>query len=134
ELAVTLDVMVERTPLDQLPQRLALLAVFRAEHLALWLEDAATGHLTPHVGVRLAAAEALRMLLRRQCLVCHGEGAVRCPECGGSGDRPCAICHGQMVVQVPCPEPDCTARQTTRRIDSRRCATCRGRGTVLTQC
>ncbi|MCA9518920.1 MAG: HEAT repeat domain-containing protein, partial [Myxococcales bacterium] len=134
ELAVTLDVMVERTALDQLPQRLGLLAVFRAEHLALWLEDAATGRLTPHVGVRLAAAEALRMLLRRQCLVCHGEGAVRCPECGGSGDRPCAICHGQMVVPVPCPEPDCTARQTTRRIDSRRCATCRGRGTVLTQC
>lgn len=134
ELAMILDLMVERTPLDKLPQRLGLLAIFRAEHLALWLEDAATGRLTPHVGVRLAAAEALRMLLRRQCLVCHGEGAVRCPECGGSGDRACAICHGQMVVQAPCPDPDCTARQTTRRIDSRRCATCRGRGTVLTQC
>lgn len=134
ELAEWLDSMVETTSPDALPQRLGLIPLFRAEHLAIWLEEAALGRSTRHVGIRLAAADALRALVRRHCTVCHGEGVARCPECGGAGDRPCLRCGGQTLVSVPCPEPDCTARQTMRRIDSRRCQTCRGTGHVSVPC
>ncbi|PKN58287.1 MAG: hypothetical protein CVU56_06495 [Deltaproteobacteria bacterium HGW-Deltaproteobacteria-14] len=134
EIADWLDTMVETIAPDSLPQRLGLIPLFRAEHLAIWLEEAALGRSTRHVGIRLAAADALRALVRRHCTVCHGEGAARCPECGGAGDRPCLRCGGQTIVLAPCPEPDCTARQTMRRIDSRRCQTCRGKGEVAVPC
>ena len=134
EIADWLDSMVETTAADSLPQRLGLIPLFRADHLAIWLEEAALGRSTRHVGIRLAAADALRALVRRHCTVCHGEGAARCPECGGAGDRACMRCGGQTLVLVPCPEPDCTARQTMRRIDSRRCQTCRGKGQVAVPC
>jgi len=134
ELAEWLDSMVETTSPDALPQRLGLVPLFRAEHLAIWLEEAALGRSTRHVGIRLAAADALRALVRRHCTVCHGEGAARCPACGGAGDQPCLRCGGQTLVSVPCPEPDCTAQKPLRRIDSRRCQTCRGTGQVSVPC
>jgi len=134
DMASCIDRLMEHVTEDELPFRLGLVSLFRVEHLALWLEDAAMGRTTDHVSVRLAAAEALRALILRQCPICRGEGAVRCPECSGSGERPCGTCGGQMLVTVPCTEIECTARQTTRRIDSRRCPTCRGRGAVLQAC
>lgn len=134
EIADWLDTLVERAAPDALPQRLGLIPLFRVEHLAIWLEDAALGRTTRHVGIRLAAADALRALVRRHCAVCVGDGAVRCPECDGAGDRPCQRCGAQTIVLVDCPEPECTARQATRRIDSRRCPTCRGKGQVPVAC
>lgn len=151
EIAHALDVMIERTPADALPQRLGLIALFRAEHLALWLEQVALGVApTPpasseptvetsaaphrHLGCRLAAADALRALSRRVCTVCQGERTVRCPGCAGAGDTPCPACGGKGQVMVKCPDPGCTAHGTLRRIDSPRCPTCRGRGEVQVAC
>jgi hypothetical protein len=142
DIAHKLDQMIEDLPADALPQRLGLIATFRAEHLAAWLEDAALGRATRaddgtlarHVGVRLAAADALRALLRCACPVCLGEGTVRCPGCGGAGDVACSACQGRGSVMVRCPDPGCTAHGTLRRIDSRRCPTCRGRGEVPAPC
>ncbi len=182
EIAHALDLLIEALPSDLLPQRLGLISVFRAEHLALWLEqvalgvvpggDAATpaGNVTPlppvpaatatspttqapgtpaplvtvsasspvpphrHLGVRLAAADALRALTRRACTVCAGERTVRCPGCAGAGDVPCPECAGKGTVMVRCPDPACTAHGTLRRIDSPRCPTCRGRGEVAVPC
>ncbi len=126
--------LLEQLPPDSLPHRLGLVPLLGAGALSEWLEDLALGRATRHVGVRLAAAEALRGLNHGSCRVCYGEGAVRCPECDGEGDRACPICGGDGEVLVACPEPDCTARQTTRRIDSRRCPACRGRGQVVRAC
>jgi HEAT repeat protein len=179
EVAHALDLLIEALPSDLLPQRLGLISVFRAEHLALWLEQVALGvvpdgdpaqpagpaspivttaagtapapvaphhaplvsvsALTPvpphrHLGVRLAAADALRALTRRACTVCAGERTVRCPGCAGAGDVPCPDCAGKGTVMVRCPDPACTAHGTLRRIDSPRCPTCRGRGEVAVPC
>jgi len=142
EIAARLDAMIEELPPDALPQRVGLIATFRAEHLALWLEDVALGRgdgprgaaLARHVGVRLAAADALRALARAACPVCQGERTVRCPGCNGAGDVPCQACQGRGTVLVRCPDPGCTAHGTLRRIDSRRCPTCRGRGEVPAPC
>ncbi|MFO0748726.1 MAG: HEAT repeat domain-containing protein [Myxococcota bacterium] len=134
EIALRLDQLVEETPPDLLPQRIGLIATFRVEHLALWLEDAAHGRITRHIGVRLAAADALRALTRHACPVCRGERSVRCPGCNGAGDAPCPTCAGRGTVLVACPDPDCTARLATRPIDSKRCPTCRGRGEVPRPC
>lgn len=142
EIAARLDAMIEELPPDALPQRLGLIATFRAEHLALWLEDVALGRgegargavLARHVGVRLAAADTLRALARAVCAVCQGERTVRCPGCNGAGDVPCERCQGRGTVMVRCPDPGCTAHGTLRRIDSRRCPTCRGRGEVPAPC
>lgn len=145
EVAHALDVMIEKTPADELPQRLGLIAIFRAEHLALWLEQVALGvppdgatHESKephrHLGCRLAAADALRALSRRACSVCQGERTVRCPGCAGAGDVPCPTCSGKGLVMVPCPDPGCTAHGTLRRIDSPRCPTCRGRGEIQVAC
>ncbi|MCC6623410.1 MAG: hypothetical protein IT385_19275 [Deltaproteobacteria bacterium] len=134
EVAMRLDALVEDAPIDLLPQRIGLVATFRAEHLALWLEDVAHGRTTRHIGVRLAAADALRALTRRACPVCRGERSVRCPGCNGGGEVPCPTCSGRGLVLVPCPDPDCTARLATRPIGSKRCVTCRGRGEVSEPC
>lgn len=134
EVAGRFEHVIEETPPDHLPQRLGLIATMRVEHLALWLEEAALGLSTRHIGVRLAAADALRALIRRACPVCRGERSVRCPGCDGSGDRPCPRCEGSGAVLTRCPEPECTALQAPRRIDSRRCPTCRGRGEIATTC
>jgi len=140
DIADRLDALIEDMPPDALPQRLGLIATFRAEHLALWLEGVALGHgdsdaaVYRHVGARLAAAEALRTLLRCACPVCIGEGTLRCPGCNGAGDVPCGACQGRGTVMVSCPDPGCTAHGTLRRIDSRRCPTCRGRGEVPAPC
>lgn len=134
EVAHALDALFETWPANLLPQRLGLVSTFRAEHLALWLESLALGQATRHVGVRLAASDALRALLRRACAVCSGDGKVRCPGCAGAGDVGCPTCTGRGLVLVRCPDPACTAHGTLRRIDSRRCATCRGRGEVPTPC
>lgn len=139
-IAHRLDTLIEETPVDSLPQRLGLIATFRAEHLTLWLKDVALGQgsvsdeLSGHVGARLAAADALRALVRRTCTVCAGEARVRCPGCEGAGDVACSACQGRGRVWVTCPDPECTAHGTLRRIDSRRCATCRGRGEVPVPC
>jgi len=150
EIADRLDALIEDLPADALPQRLGLIAIFRVEHLALWLEEVALGRgdsevaqgmakldrapVYRHVGARLAAADALRALLRCACPVCLGEGTVRCPGCNGAGDVACSACQGRGIVMVTCPDPGCTAHGTLRRIDSRRCPTCRGRGEVPAPC
>ena len=141
EIAERLDALIEDLPADALPQRLGLIATFRAEHLAMWLESVALGRaddtreeVCRHVGVRLAAADALRALSRCACPVCLGEGTVRCPGCNGAGDIACGSCAGRGTVMVRCPDPECTAHGTLRRIDSRRCPTCRGRGEVSAPC
>jgi HEAT repeat protein len=161
-IAHALDILIEESPADVLPQRLGLVALFRAHHLAHWLEQVALGigHATRpgdaskdapdasrptepkpgrtaperHLGVRVAAAEALRNLIRASCNVCLGEGTARCPACGGAGRTPCALCEGRGTTVAPCPEPDCESHGNLRRIGGPRCQTCRGRGEILVAC
>ncbi len=149
EIAHALDHLVEETPVDMLAQRLQLIALFRAHHLALWLEQTALGWNTPEgeeagraeprippkrVEVRIAAAEALRGLIRGVCTVCQGERKVRCPECAGAGRTMCPVCAGRGLTAAPCTEPGCTAHGNLRVLGAPRCGTCRGRGEVAVAC
>ncbi len=150
EIAHALDHLVEDTPVDMLAQRLQLISLFRAHHLALWLEQTALGRTQSEadekgqaeprfppgrrVEVRIAAAEALRALLRGVCTVCQGEGKVRCPECGGAGRTTCSSCGGRGLIAAPCPEVECTAKGNLRVLGAPRCGTCRGRGEIAVAC
>ncbi|MFT7580570.1 MAG: HEAT repeat protein [Myxococcota bacterium] len=117
---------------NRLPQRLGIVAILKADPMRGWLEDLADR--SSHMGIRLAAAETLRALARGACHACRGERSVGCPECQGVGETECEQCDGRGAWWGPCPDTDCTAQQVTRRIDSRRCGTCGGRGRVLVPC
>ncbi len=134
DLATAVDAMVDETPLDALAQRIGIVALLRVEHLAGWLEDVALGRHGAHVGARLAASTALRALVRQECQVCGGQRTLSCPGCDGLGDNPCRACRRSGTAAVECPNPTCSAREVTRRIDSPRCPTCHGRGEVPVRC
>jgi HEAT repeat protein len=134
DLAHTIDALIDATPDDKLPQRVGLIAILSVEHLAGWLEDSALGRTTHHIGVRLAASAALRRLIRQECQVCGDARTLQCPACDGAGELPCQSCDGTGRASTPCPDPDCSASQATRRIDSPRCPTCHGRRAVSVVC
>ncbi|MGM0575621.1 MAG: HEAT repeat domain-containing protein [Myxococcota bacterium] len=119
---------------DALVHRVGIVAELDMQEMAGELEAAARGDSTRHVGLRLAAARTLRALRDPACRLCAGRGVVRCEACEGMGEQTCQRCGGRGSLKSPCPEPDCTARQTTRSIGSRACKTCRGRGYVAETC
>lgn len=118
---------------DELVHRVGMVASLRAFELRPVVERLASGG-TDHLGLKLAAAETMRRLATLGCVVCEGLGFVRCPACDGGGELACERCGGAAVLNVVCPETDCNATATTRAIDSRPCATCRGRGVVPQPC
>jgi HEAT repeat protein len=134
ELAAAIDHLIDTTPPDRLAQRLGLIPMLGVSHLASWLEESALGHSTGHIGLRLAASDALRGLVRPTCQVCAGMGRLSCPACDHSGSVTCQGCAGTGSARLPCPASDCTARQVTRRIDAPRCIVCHGRGQVRAPC
>jgi HEAT repeat protein len=134
DVAAALDQLVERSRPDSLPQRVGLIPLLGVEHLASWLEDAALGRSTTHIGIRVAASAALRGLVRPACSVCGGSARLACPACESSGAVTCARCGGTGEARVPCPAVDCSATHVTRRIDTPRCAVCHGRGSVKARC
>ena len=127
------QIFATRAP-DALPQRVGLSASLRILDARPWLEAAARGASTDHVGVRIASARALRALADATCRLCRGRGTVGCVACESQGDQRCGSCEGRGALKRPCPEPDCNARETTRSIRSRACKTCRGRGEVPRAC
>ncbi len=119
---------------DHLTGRIGVVAALRVRALRELVDRAAEGVGHDHIGLRLAAAETLRQLDDRACLLCAGRGAVRCAACGGDGELECEVCGGDGALERPCPEADCNARALTRAIDSRACKTCRGRGVISERC
>ncbi|MEZ4264888.1 MAG: HEAT repeat domain-containing protein [Myxococcota bacterium] len=114
--------------------RIGVIAALRVRALRQLVDRAAEGVGHDHIGLRLAAADALRQLDDRSCRLCAGRGAVRCAACEGDGDLECPSCDGEGAFERPCPEEDCNARDQTRAIGSRACKTCRGRGVVSEPC
>ncbi|MCB9729236.1 MAG: HEAT repeat domain-containing protein [Deltaproteobacteria bacterium] len=131
--AVLRALLTERPP-DEVAGRIGVAAALRARPLRDVVDRAARSEGHDHIGLRLAAADALRHLDDPACRLCAGRGAVRCAACEGDGDLECPSCGGQASFERPCPEPDCNARALTRAIDSRACKTCRGRGVVSEPC
>jgi HEAT repeat protein len=119
---------------DQVTGRIGVVAALRVRALREVVDRAAEGVGHDHIGLRIAAADALRQLEDRGCRLCTGRGAVRCAACEGDGDLQCPICSGDGALERPCPEKDCNARAMTRAIGSRACKTCRGRGVVSEPC
>jgi HEAT repeat protein len=134
DVAAALDRLVDRCRTDSLPQRIGLIPLLGVQHLASWLEDAALGRTTHHIGVRVAAADALRTLVRPSCTVCSGNARLACPACGSAGVVACVECDGDGMARTPCPAADCSAAHQTRRIDTPRCPVCLGRGTIRQRC
>lgn len=128
------EALLTETPEDALPHVLGGLVLLRAAWALPWLEEAARGEATSHLGVRMAAADALRRINSLSCWQCAGRGSVVCPTCDGAGEMTCHCCDGSGVTRTRCVEPDCNAGRVTRAIDSPPCKTCRGRGWNPTPC
>jgi len=131
EACKQLEVLLDAMPDERLAQRVGLIARLRAAPLTDWLKQRAH---SPHFGIRLAAAEALRSMAHLTCHLCEGRGSIGCPGCNGEGEQVCVTCDGSGMARIPCPEPDCNAHETTRAIDSLPCKTCRGRGAIAAPC
>ncbi|MEC9072488.1 MAG: hypothetical protein VX938_08930, partial [Myxococcota bacterium] len=94
-VSAALEAHLRSLPLEQLAHRLGVTVPLRARHLESWLEELGAMDREFHLGVRLAAAEAMRGLRDDACHLCGGSGAltamldapVRCPRCDGSGNE-----------------------------------------------
>lgn len=119
---------------DALPHRLGLASSLRLDELRPWLATLAGDAPQGHVGVRLTAARVLRALDDSTCRMCRGRGTVGCVGCEGDGEQACADCAGRGSVRRGCPDPECDAGATMRRLDRPPCKTCRGRGVITETC
>jgi HEAT repeat protein len=132
--ASTFDAALQATSNESLVHRIDLAGRLRRHGLRPWLTQLASGAGTAHVGLRLAATQAIRLLDRNDCRLCDGRGSTPCVACTGDGETRCDGCSGEGTMRTECPEPLCTARERTREIHSATCKTCRGRGTVVRAC
>ncbi|MGB0589416.1 MAG: HEAT repeat domain-containing protein [Myxococcota bacterium] len=132
--ASTFDAALQATSNESLVHRIDLAGRLRRYPLRPWLTQLASGAGTTHVGLRLAATQAVRLLDRHECRLCDGRGSTPCVACAGDGESRCLECDGEGTMGTPCPEPTCTANERMRAIHSVTCKTCRGRGTVVRAC
>ena len=128
------DAALQGSSNDSLAHRVVLAGHLRRHTLRPWLTQLASGQATTHVGLRLAASNAMRALDNRDCQLCDGRGSTPCVACAGDGETRCDGCQGEGTTKTACPEPSCTARERTRGIRSATCKVCRGRGTVVRPC
>ena len=128
------DAALQASPNESLVHRVCLAGHLKRHDLRPWLTQLASGQTTGHVGLRLAATEAMRLLEAESCHLCEGRGSTPCVACAGDGETRCSACSGEGTMKIDCPEPTCTARERTRGIHSATCKVCRGRGTVVRAC
>ena len=128
-----LEKLLEKSKADKLMFRIELVATLRARHLIPWLENVLTSD-EKHLGVKFAAADALRQLGGKTCQLCTGRASVDCPGCSGKGEQTCPTCVGEAVLAVACPDEECNAGMAMRDISSAPCKTSRGIGQITMRC